>query len=485
MTPTIVFSVIAAYFALLIFISYLTGRKSNTASFFTANRKSPWYLVAFGMIGASLSGVTFISVPGEVGNTNFYYFQIVLGYLVGYFVIVTVLLPLYYKLKLVSIYTYLEQRFGFWSYKTGSAFFLLSRVIGSSFRLFLVAGVLQIGFFNAFNIPFWVTVAVTVSLIWVYTYKAGIKTIVWTDTLQTLFMLTAVIVTIFIIADNMDLSFSGIIESVSSSEHSKIFDWNWKSGTNFFKQFIAGAFIAIVMTGLDQDMMQKNLTCKNLKDAKKNIIWMSLSLVPVNLIFLSLGALLYIYAAQNGIVLPEKTDDLYPMLALNNFSVFTGVVFLLGITAAAFSSADSALTSLTTAFSIDFLKLNINDDGKKVKQTKRFVHLGFSVLLFFVILIFNALNDDSVINAVFKAASYTYGPLLGLFAFGLFTKLRTKDKLVPIIAVLSPVISYFLNMFSEDIFFGYKFGFELLIVNGLLTFTGLLIFSEKNSKTEL
>ncbi len=483
MTPTIVFSVIAAYFAILIFISYLTGRKSNTATFFTANRKSPWYLVAFGMIGASLSGVTFISVPGEVGSTNFYYFQMVLGYLVGYFVIAMVLLPLYYKLKLVSIYTYLEQRFGFWSYKTGSAFFLLSRVIGSSFRLFLVAGVLQIGFFNAFDIPFWITVAVTISLIWVYTYKAGIKTIVWTDTLQTLFMLTAVIVTIFIVADNMNLSFSGIIETIYSDDKSTIFNWEWQSNRNFFKQFFAGAFIAIVMTGLDQDMMQKNLTCKNLKDAKKNIMWMSISLVPVNLIFLSLGALLYLYAAQNGISLPEKTDDLYPMLALNHFSIFTGVVFLLGITAAAFSSADSALTSLTTAFSIDFLKLNINSEGKKVKQTKRLVHLGFSLTLFFVILLFNSLNNDSVINDVFRAAGYTYGPILGLFAFGLFTKLKTKDKLVPIIAISSPIISYFLNMFSEEILFGYKFGFELLIVNGLLTFIGLLIFSRKNSNS--
>ena len=329
MLPVLVFSVIASYFGLLILISYFTSRKSNNAAFFTANKQSPWYLVAFGMIGASLSGVTFISVPGWVADTKFYYFQMVLGYLVGYFVIATVLMPIYYKLNLVTIYTYLEKRFGYWSYKTGSAFFLLSRVIGASFRLFLVAGVLQIGFFNAFEIPFWITVSVTISLIWVYTFRAGIKTIVWTDTLQTLFMLTAVVVTIFIVAKGLNLDFSGIIKTVRESDYSTVFNWDWKSKSNFIKQFIAGAFIAIVMTGLDQDMMQKNLTCRNVKDAKKNMFWFSITLVPVNLLFLSLGALLYIYALKFGIVIPAKTDDLYPTLALNNFSIFAGIVFLL------------------------------------------------------------------------------------------------------------------------------------------------------------
>jgi len=479
MSPQLVFSVIAAYFVLLIFISWLTGRKSNTASFFTGNKQSPWYLVAFGMIGASLSGVTFISVPGWVADTKFYYFQMVLGYLVGYFVIATVLMPLYYKLNLVTIYTYLEKRFGIRAYKTGSAFFLLSRVIGSSFRLFLVAGVLQIGFFNAFNIPFWITVLVTILLIWVYTFRAGIKTIVWTDTLQTLFMLTAVIVTVFIIGNKLDLDFNGIISVVKNSDYSSTFDWNWQSKTNFFKQFVAGAFIAVVMTGLDQDMMQKNLTCRNIKEAKKNMFWFSIVLVPVNLIFLSLGVLLYYYAAQSGIQIPAKSDDLYSFLALNHLSVFAGVIFLLGITAAAFSSADSALTALTTSFSIDFLNLKVDKDNKNINKTKRLVHIGFSLLLFGVIILFKALNNESVVSAVFKVAGYTYGPILGLFAFGLISKRNVNDKAVPFIAILSPILIYFINMYSEELLFGYKFGFELLIVNGALTYFGLWLFSKK------
>jgi len=479
MSPQLVFIVIIAYFSLLLFISWLTSRKSNTASFFTANKQSPWYLVAFGMIGASLSGVTFISVPGWVADTKFYYFQMVLGFLVGYFVIATVLMPLYYKLNLITIYTYLEKRFGFRAYKTGSAFFLLSRIVGSSFRLFLVAGVLQLGFFNAFHIPFWVTVAVTISLIWVYTFRAGIKTIVWTDTLQTFFMITAVIVTVFIIGNKLDLDFNGIISVVKNSDYSSVFDWNWQSKTNFFKQFVAGAFIAVVMTGLDQDMMQKNLTCRNVKEAKKNMFWFSITLVPVNLIFLSLGVLLYYYAAQSGIQIPAKSDDLYSFLALNHLSVFAGVIFLLGITAAAFSSADSALTALTTSFSIDFLNLDIHKTNKKTNRTKRFVHIGFSVLLFLVILIFKALNDESVVSAVYKAAGYTYGPILGLFAFGLISKREVKDKAIPFIAVISPILVYFINMFSDTLLFGYKFGFELLIVNGALTYFGLWLFSKK------
>ncbi|MCF6365492.1 MAG: sodium:solute symporter [Bacteroidales bacterium] len=480
MSPVLVFTVIALYFGLLILISYFTGKKSNTATFFTGNKQSPWFLVAFGMIGASLSGVTFISVPGWVADTKFYYFQMVLGYLVGYFIIATVLMPLYYKLNLITIYTYLEKRFGYRTYKTGSAFFLLSRVIGASFRLFLVAGVLQIGFFNAFEIPFWVTVFVTIALIWVYTFRAGIKTIVWTDTLQTIFMLTAVFVTIFIIGKELNLNTEGIVETIRASDYSTVFNWDWQSKSNFFKQFIAGTFIAIVMTGLDQDMMQKNLTCRNIKDAKKNMLWFSIVLVPVNLVFLSLGVLLYVYASQSGITLPVKSDDLYPFLALNHFSVFAGIVFLLGITAAAFSSADSALTALTTSFSIDFLKLNVREDNKMINKTKRFVHIGFSALLFLVILIFNEVNDESVVSAVFKVAGYTYGPILGLFAFGLILKRRVKDKAVPFIAVISPVLIFILNRYSETLLFGYKFGFELLIVNGALTFFGLLMFSKKH-----
>ncbi len=497
MSPYLVFTVITAYFSLLILISYLTSRKSNTATFFTANRQSPWYLVAFGMIGASLSGVTFISVPGEVGNSYFYYFQMVIGYLLGYFVIATVLIPIYYKLNLVSIYTYLEKRFGLASYKTGAAFFLLSRVIGASFRLFLVATVLQLAFFDSFGIPFWLTVITTILLIWLYTYRAGIKTIVWTDTLQTTFMLIAVVISIYLIGEEMNLSLSNIMTEIHSSRFSKVFDWDWQSGRNFFKQFFAGAFIAIVMTGLDQDMMQKNLTCKNLKEAQKNMFWFSITLVPVNLLFLSLGVLLYSYLSSTGISFSgndvfrfvaetgkfEHTDKLYPELAINHFGVTAGVTFLLGIIAAAFSSADSALTSLTTSFTVDILDIDINKESEETKKKKRIVHFGFSMLIFSVILIFKWINDDSVINQVFRVAGYTYGPLLGLFAFGLFTKIKVYDKFVPVVAILSPIVTYFVNTFSEKLLGGYKFGFELLLVNGLVMFVGLLLLSKKENYT--
>ena len=493
MSPILVFSVIAAYFLLLMFISYLTSRKSDTATFFTGNKQSPWYLVAFGMIGASLSGVTFISVPGEVGNSDFAYFQMVIGYLLGYFVIATVLLPIYYKLNLVSIYTYLEQRFGFYSYKTGSVFFLISRVIGASFRLFLVATVLQLAFFDSFGIPFSVTVMVTILLIWVYTYRAGIKTIVWTDTLQTLFMLLAVIISVYLISKDLDLSFANMVSEIKNNSHSTIFDWNWKSGTNFFKQFIAGAFIAIVMTGLDQDMMQKNLTCRNLKDAQKNMFWFSITLLPVNFLFLSLGVLLYSYVAKMGISFDDlngfvynidkakylQTDKLYPSLAINNFSLVAGITFLLGIIAAAFSSADSALTSLTTSFTVDILGIDVNKESKDTRKKKRYIHLGFSFIIFIVIVIFKIINDDSVINMVFKVAGYTYGPLLGLYAFGLFTKIKIKDKFVPYVAIASPILTFIVNYYSESLFLGYKFGFELLLVNGLFMFIGLWLLAYK------
>jgi len=494
MSPTLVFTVIAAYFLVLMLISYLTSRKSDTATFFTGNKQSPWYLVAFGMIGASLSGVTFISVPGEVGNSNFFYFQMVIGYLLGYFVIASVLLPIYYKLNLVSIYTYLEQRFGFYSYKTGSVFFLISRVIGASFRLFLVATVLQLAFFDSFGIPFSVTVMVTIMLIWIYTYKAGIKTIVWTDTLQTLFMLLAVIISVYLISKDLDLSFTNLVAEIRNNTNSTIFDWDWKSKTNFFKQFFAGAFIAIVMTGLDQDMMQKNLTCRNLKDAQKNMFWFSITLVPVNFLFLSLGVLLYTYVAKMGISFDTlngfifdvekakylQTDKLYPSLAINNFSLIAGITFLLGIIAAAFSSADSALTSLTTSFTVDILGIDISKDSEKTKKKKRYIHLGFSLLIFIVIIFFKMINDDSVINMVFKVAGYTYGPLLGLYAFGLFTKLKIKDNFVPYIAIASPILTFIVNYFSESLFLGYKFGFELLLVNGLFMFIGLLLIAKNN-----
>lgn len=479
MNPLLVITIISSYFILLMVISHFTSKSDDNLTFFTANRQSPWYLVAFGMIGASLSGVTFISIPGVVGTTAFSYFQVVLGYLVGYFVIATVLLPLYYRLNLISIYTYLQKRFGNVSYKTGAFFFLLSRVVGSSFRLFLVAGVLQIAIFDAYDWPFSVTVAVTIALIWLYTFRGGIKTIVWTDTLQTLFMISAVVISIYLMKEDLDMSWISLTESVSSSKYSNIFVWDWQSGQNFFKQFISGAFIAIVMTGLDQDMMQKNLTCRSLGDAQKNMFWFCIVLVIVNFLFLSMGALLYIYAEQMQIAIPERSDDLYPMLALGHFPAIAGVVFLLGIVAAAYSSADSALTALTTSFCVDFLGLG-QDDKPISKKVRIRVHLAFSLILFLVILAFKAINDDSVITAVFKAAGYTYGPILGLFTFGLVTNYSLRDKLVPIVCFLAPILSYIINANSEAWFGGYRFGFEILVVNGLLTFIGLFLLKVKN-----
>ena len=470
MNANIILLIFIIYFLVLLFISNLTSKKSTFTDFFNANRSSPWYLVAFGMIGTSLSGVTFISVPGEVGSSNFSYFQVVLGYLVGYYVIAKVLLPLYYKHNLISIYTYLEDRFGFYSYKAGAFFFLLSRTIGASFRLFLVAGVLQIAIFNQLGLPYFFSVLLTILLIWIYTFKGGIKTIVWTDALQTLFMLSAVIITIVIITDKMNISLYESFHMVKNSSYSNILYFDWRAGNDFFKQFISGAFIAIVMTGLDQDMMQKNLTCRNLRDAQKNIFWFCVILVIANLLFLFLGALLYLYSESVNFQLPTSTDDLYPLLALNELGFLTSIIFILGIIAAAYSSADSALTSLTTSFCIDFLNIQKRNNKRK---TRLLVHIGFSILLLIVILIFNEINDESVINSICKAAGYTYGPLLGLFSFGIFTKYKIKDKFVFFVCLTSPLISYLINIYSEELLFGYRFGFEILLLNGLLTFLGL------------
>ena len=493
MSPLLVFGIIAGYFSLLILISYFTSKDSSNKTFFTGNKQSPWFVVAFGMIGASLSGVTFISIPGEVGSLisekepylkAFSYFQLVLGYLLGYIVIANVLLPIYYKLNLVSIYSYLRQRFGLNTYKTGSLFFLLSQSMGAALRLFLVAGVLQIAFFDTYGIPFILTVIITILLIWVYTFRSGIKTIVWTDTLQTFFMLLSVVITIFIIYKELNLTGKGLFSTISEHEYTKIFFWDWKSSKFFLKQFFSGAFIAIVMTGLDQNMMQKNLTCKNINEAKKNMYWFSAILVPVNFLFLVLGFLLYMYANQKGIEIPVRSDDLFPILALKHFAPFVGIVFLLGITAAAFSSADSALTALTTAFCVDFLKLD-NKSEKRQKHSRLIVHFGFSVVLLLIIIVFRIINNDSVITAVFMVAGYTYGPLLGLYSFGLFTKIQVKDKWIPVVAILSPIISHIFKIYSSQIIPGYHMGFEFLILNGMVTFFGLLLLRKRNPGQEL
>jgi solute:Na+ symporter, SSS family len=478
MSPYLVLSLLLGYFGVLVGISWLTARNADTQAFFTANRRSPWFLVAFGMVGATLSGVTFISVPGEVGNSAFSYLQFVFGNIVGYWLVAGILIPLYYRLNLISIYTFLDTRFGISSYKTGSFFFLVSKLIGASFRLYLVAGVLQIAFFDAFHIPFWITVVVTIALIWIYTFRGGIKTIVWTDTLQTLFLISAVIFTIVTISKVLGLNISSLAERIASEPSSQIFFWDWRSGNNFFKQFFAGMFITIVMVGMDQDMMQKNLTCKNKKEAQKNMFVFSLSFLAAVFLFLCLGVILYVYARELNIQIPAKTDDLYPMIALNHLSLPVGIAFLLGITAAAYSSADSALTAMTTSFSVDFIRIERYEEAKR-RKIKKYVHLMFSAMLILVILGFRVISNESVVVAVFTVAGYTYGPILGLFIFGIYSGRVVQDKWVPVIAFMSPIVSFFISKYSEILLWGYKFGFEVLILNGFLTILGLLIISKK------
>ena len=487
LTPTLIIGIIVAYFLLLIGVSYFTGKNADNAKFFLAGRQSPWFIVAIGMIGASLSGVTFISIPGVVGagkaNQAFSYMQMVFGYLLGYLVIATVLLPLYYRLHLTSIYGYLEKRLGHFSYKTGAAYFLLSRVIGASFRLYLVAIVLQQFVMEPFGIPFAVTVLATILLIWVYTFRGGINTIIWTDTLQTVCMLTSVILTIIAISRALETDLGSMVTMISQSNYSQLFffEGGWSDPNNFFKQFFAGALITIVMTGLDQDMMQKNLSCRNIGEAQKNMFTFSIVLVFANALFLSLGALLYIYAANIGLDIPERTDQLYPAIAIQHLSPTVGIIFILGLIAAAYSSADSALTSLTTSFCVDFLNFEKKENAEEEQKKARLrVHIGFSILLFLVILIFNAVNDDAVISKLFEAAGYTYGPLLGLFAFGMLTRLQIRDHLVIIVCIAAPVISYLLNRFSDVLLGGFQLGFLIIALNGLLTFLGLLAISYRD-----
>jgi SSS family transporter len=477
MTPALVLIVIIIYFSALIFISYLTSKGADTNTFFTANRQSPWYLVAFGMIGSSLSGVTFVSVPGNVGKVGFAYFQVVLGYILGYWLIILVLMPLYYRLNLISIYTYLEQRFDKWAYRTGSFFFIVSRSVGSSLRLFLAASILQLFLFDAWNVPFFVTVFTTIVLIWIYTFRGGVKTIVYTDSFQTIFLVSAVCIAVWQIGDGLGFSISQMFSEVWNGPHSKIFHFDDpNSGLFFPKQFFGGAFIALTMTGMDQEIMQKNLTCKNIGEAQKNMFWLTNIIVVVNFLFLTLGALLYMYAEKNGVAVPTSSDNLFPMLALNHFGLLVGIFFLLGITASSYASADSALAGLTTAFCIDFL--DFKNKQEEVKKRQKFmVHVGFSLLFLIIILVVKAVNEKSIIDTVLKAAGYTYGPLLGLFAFGLLTKREVKGWPVLAVCLLAPCISYWISLNSISWFNGYKIDIEILIINGFLTYVGLFILS--------
>lgn len=481
MTPSLILGLFLLYTALLFLVTWITARKANNQSFYLGNKISPWYVVAYGMIGASLSGVTFMSTPGWVADTQFSYMAVVLGFFFGYMIIALILLPLYYRLKLTSIYTYLEQRFGYYSYKTGSGFFIISRILGASLRMFLVIYVLQLFVFDAWNVPFWVNVLIFIVLIILYTLKGGVRTIIWTDTFQTTFMLLAVIITVIFISKELGFSISDLIKQVSKSPDSRIFITDWHNERHFIKQFFSGMFITIVMTGLDQEMMQKNLSCKNIKEAQKNMFTFSFILVFVNLLFLFLGALLLMYARNKGITV-EMTDELFPTIALRYLGPVAGVVFFIGLISAAFPSADGALTSLTTVVSIDFLGLNKKDHLSEAVKTRirYWVHITIALIFFVCILIFKALNDRAVIDKIYTIAGYTYGPLLGLYTFGLYTTRKVNDKMTPVIAVISPVICYILNIYSEELLSGYKFGFEMLLVNGFLTFMGLLIFSRKD-----
>jgi len=487
LTPPVILAIMLGYFLVLIAVSYFTSRnKSTNLNFFLAGRQAPWPLVAFGMIGSTISGITFISVPGAVGgmgaNEAFSYFQVVLGYLLGYVVIAFVLLPLYYRLHLTSIYGYLEQRFGFFSYKTGAAYFLLSRSIGSALRLFLVAVVVYNFVLKPMEVPFALSVFLILALIWTYTFKGGIKTIIVTDALQTAFLLGAVILTVIFISQSLDLGLGGMMDMVSNSKYSKTFyfEGGWSDPNNFFKQFFSGALITITMTGLDQDMMQKNLSCRNLGDAQKNMLSFSTVLIVVNLLFLTLGALLYIYASSFGVEVPAKTDQFYPMIALEHLSPIVGILFILGLTAAAYSSADSAMAALTTCFCVDFLNFEKKTGlvpEEDLRRTRIIVHLGVTVVMFVMILIFETMNDQAVITKLFQIAGYTYGPLLGLFVFGMTTRLKVRDHLVMVVCILAPIFTFGLDTYSTQILAGFKFGFLTIALNGLLTYLGLLAIS--------
>lgn len=499
MSPIAIVILMFVYFGILFLIShFISKNNSGNEAFFKANKNSKWYLVAFGMIGTALSGVTFISVPGEVGNpeTQFKYFQFVLGNAIGFIIIAKVLLPLYYRMNLTSIYGYFEQRLGKISYKTAASIFLISRTIGSSFRLYLVVIVLQRYVFDFYGINFAVTVLISLLLIFAYTYKGGLKTIIITDTLQTVFLVSSVFLTIYFICNSLNLGVIEAFESVKNSNYSKVFFYeDYLKGSYFIKQILGGIFVTIAMVGLDQDLMQKNLSCNTIKEAQKNMFTFTGIFVIINIFFLSVGALLFIYATKNGIEVPTdlitgkpRTDLLFPEIAFHHLTLIPAIVFLLGLTAATFATTDSALTALTTSFCVDFLGMDKAENAAKTNmvRTRHFVHIGFSTLMFLVILLFNAINDASVVSMIFKIASYTYGPLLGLFCFGLFMKTKTvHDKLVPFICVLSPAICFLISLNSAALFGDYVIDNELIIINGLITFLGLLLISKPaTSQTE-
>ena len=479
MSPYILFSFVIGYFLLLLVVAYFTSRNSNNDSFFIGNRSSNWMLVAFGMIGTSLSGVTFVSVPGNVGKESFGYFQIVIGYLIGYLMIAYVLLPLYYRLNLTSIYNYLHQRFGVFAYKTGASFFILSRTLGATARLYLVVRILQDTILSSFGIPFWATTIIILVMILLYTFEGGVKTIVWTDTLQTTCMLVGLVVCVIYILSQLHLDFSGGLSALAEKGYTKIFVTDPDSKLFFVKQILAGAFITVTMTGMDQEMMQKNISVRNVTDSRKNILTFSVILVVVNFLFLLLGGLLYLYAGQNGIT--ETGDKLFPAIAMNHMPHFISIIFIIALISALFPSADGAITALTSSFCIDILGMQRDAIGTvaEKKKTRQMVHIVFAAVFLLFVMIFKWANNPSMIGVILKVAGYTYGPLLGLFAFGILTKRQLNDKLVPVVAILAPLICYFLDKYQADLFGKFQIGLELLIINGLLVFIGLLTISKK------
>ena len=481
MSPIAILITIAAYFVILFTISYIAGRKADNEGFFVGNRKSTWYVVAFAMIGSSISGVTFVSVPGMVAASGFSYLQMVLGFVAGQIIIAFVLIPLFYRMNLVSIYEYLENRFGISSYKTVACFFFISKMLGAAVRLFLVCLTLQLLVFEPFHLPFILNVIITVALVWLYTFRGGVKSLIWTDSLKTFCLVVSVVLCIYYIASDLHLGFGSMIATISENDFSRMFFFDDVNDKRyFFKQFLAGVFTMIAMTGLDQDMMQRNLSCKNFKDSQKNMITSGISQFFVILLFLMLGVLLYIFTARQGIENPEKSDELFPMIATGDyFPAIVGVLFIIGLISAAYSAAGSALTALTTSFTVDILGAKNKAENELVKIRKR-VHIGMAVTMGVVIFVFNLLNNTSVIDAVYILASYTYGPILGLFAFGIFTKKQVRDKYIPWVAIASPILCFILQKNSERWFNGYQFSYELLIFNALFTFIGLCLLIKKS-----
>lgn len=481
MTPFLVILTIAIYFIVLFGISYLSSRNADSEGFFVGNRKSSWYLVAIAMIGSSISGVTFVSVPGMVGASSFSYLQMVLGFVVGQFIIAFVLIPLFYKMNVVSIYEYLENRFGVSSYKTGAWFFFISKMLGASVRLFLVCITLQLLVFEPLKLPFVLNAAVTVLLVWLYTFKGGVKTLIWTDAFKTFCLVISVVLCIYYIASDLNLNFNSLVTTINESSMSKMFffeDINDKR--YFFKQFLAGVFTMIATTGLDQDMMQRNLSCKNSKDSQKNMITSGISQFFVIALFLMLGVLLYTYASANGIALPESSDQLFPLIATGGyFPIIVGVLFIIGLISAAYAAAGSALTALTTSFTVDILHDRFKQSEKQLTSTRKKVHIGMAIIMTLVIIVINALNNTSVIDAVYILASYTYGPILGMFAYGIFSKKQVHDRFIPLVAIIAPILCYILQSNSEVWFNGYQFSYEILIFNALFTATGFAICSKK------